>query len=161
MNKRMTKLPFVRLMMVVIAAVVLLGAAYLVWMKFYPGSQEYKYDTSAPAYQTLLKLQRQAVPSEYVAKIEYYASLSSAYETLGNVKEALKTLLAADKLVEDRSIESGMSLNVALARLSQKNGDKDKARQYYQKEIDRIKNDPHASENQDVIKAIEGMKAKV
>jgi tetratricopeptide (TPR) repeat protein len=71
------------------------------------------------------------------SKIAYYVNLAGAYGQNGEYQKALDSLLAADKLITDRSV-NGNSMNIPIAEMYTQLGNKEKAKEYYDREIKRI-----------------------
>lgn len=138
-------------------------AGVLAWSAYSVLKTSYKvpYDTSSYRYTQLKTLLSEPVPASDSEKVTYYSNIAGVYEKLSDYPKAIEAMLKADSYIKDRSIENGQTVNIALARYYQARGDKGKAREYYQREIDRIKSDPEAAENAEVIKYIEQLKGKV
>jgi tetratricopeptide (TPR) repeat protein len=70
--------------------------------------------------------------------------------------KALEQYLLADKAITDRSPTSGRSVNMSIGYCYEALGNKAKAKEYYQKELERIKsNATYASQNTDFIQSLE------
>lgn len=152
LNKKRVKLVLRALGLVTLVVVVVATAVYFLTPK------QITYDTSSPAYARLTALQARPIPKDDREKVTYYSHIADAYSELGDHQKALDTMLKADTYIKNRTVEAGQSVNTAVARYYKQIGNKDKAREYYQREIDRIKGDPTAADNVEVIQAIEKLK---
>lgn len=96
---------------------------------------------SGPSASTLRlqEVQERSIPGTKSDRYTYYANLGGAQFEAGDYEASLKSMKKADNLITDRSGSSSQTVNVSLAALYQKLGQKDKAREYYQREIDRLK----------------------
>lgn len=119
------------------------------------------YDTSSYRYTQLKTLLNEPIPASDSEKVTYYSNIAGVYEKLSDYPKAIEAMLKADSYIKDRSIATGQSVNVALGRYYATVGDKTKARDYYGREIDRIKNDPAAAENATVIQYLEKLRQEV
>ena len=98
------------------------------------------------------------IPEDDQAKFYYYQDLATGYADVGKYKEALEAMQKADALVKDRSATAPYSANLGMAYIYSNLGNKSKAKEFYQKEIDRIKSIP---DNANVVQSIQdSMKAQ-
>lgn len=81
-------------------------------------------------------------PKDKDGKIDYYLQNSLDYRELGDNKKDLEQLLAADAEIKDRSLATGTSINLAIARVYAKLGENSKAKEYYQRELKRMEEFP-------------------
>lgn len=106
-------------------------------------------DQSATREPSSLELiTQQPEPADNIAKITYYSNIAVAHEEQGDYKQAVAAMLKADSFITDRSVGSGRSVNVGIARMYEGLDDKLKAKTYYQKEIERVKSAP---ENEEIL----------
>jgi hypothetical protein len=96
-------------------------------------------------------------PSGIADKIAYYSTMGDIYETHKDFKKALDAYLKADSYIRQGNF-SDQSANVAIARSYEALGNKSKAREYYQREIDRLSGTP---DNQEVIEYLKKQKDAV
>jgi hypothetical protein len=104
------------------------------------------------------RLTDEPVPTAPEAKVEYYANLASSYLSIKNYQKALDNALLADSFITNRKVGEGRSVNLTIAKAYQGLGKKAQASEYYQREIDRIKDVEGAEET---VQGIEKMKAEV
>ncbi len=76
--------------------------------------------------------------TEPASRVAYYANLGGSYQNAGEYDKALQAFLSADKAIQDRSV-NGVSVNLSIASVYRDLGDKQKAREYYDRELVRIK----------------------
>lgn len=91
---------------------------------------------------------KEPAPTTDREKYTYYSQIAAAYYDTGDYQAALDNMLKADSFIKDRSVDGGLSANIPIARYYEKLGNKLKAREYWQREIDRAKTAP---DNQQVI----------
>jgi tetratricopeptide (TPR) repeat protein len=94
-------------------------------------------------------------PAAASDKVRYYANIADTYAGYGEYQKAVEAMLKADSFVTDRTFENGQSLNLGIAKLYKQLGQKDKARDYYQREIDRLASVP---DNTEALSSIKKMK---
>lgn len=159
-RQRVTRSRRNKIILVALVAIALLGlSAATVWQ--IQTNNRDKVDKNSLEYQDLEALKGQAVPTDRREKIVYYIRLSGAYATLQQNKEALDALEKADSYLTTEDRDNGLGVNLDLASLYRLNGDKDRARQYYQKEIDRLERSPDRKDNQPIIENIKRLKQAV
>jgi tetratricopeptide (TPR) repeat protein len=88
----------------------------------------------------------------------YYANLAAAYENNKDYQQALDNYLKADSMRTQQMKDAGYTFNVAIANLYARLGQKDKAKQYYQLEIDRVSQGEYADQNKAYIEGIQKLK---
>lgn len=81
------------------------------------------------------------LPVDDIEKVSYYANQASAYYDAGDFQKALEAYLKADSFIKNRDPKKGgtRSVYLGIGDSYAKLGDKEKAKEYYQKEIDRRK----------------------
>lgn len=147
-----------RLLLVAAIAVVFVGGLGTYSYLHSQDSQK-GYDTSSEAYQRLKELQAQPIPSDGRAKALYHVRVAEAYDSLGDTENALESLLTADKYASEAKID--LSLNLAIARHYEELGDTREAREYYQREVDRLTNNEFRDENAGLIESLKTEKDRL
>lgn len=127
-----------------ITAVVLLVLGWAVYGALQP--KQPVYDTTSEAYQQLQRAKKATKPADDARLTIYYMNIASAYRDLGDTRNALENYLIADKYRE-KSRSEDTTFNIAIAQLYRQQGDEQKAKQYFQREIDRAKADTENSES--------------
>ncbi|MEO5499121.1 MAG: hypothetical protein ABIR46_01315 [Candidatus Saccharimonadales bacterium] len=112
-------------------------------------------------YDRIAELKKQGVPKDEIGKVGYYVSLGGAYADVGEDDKALVEFLNADKAISDRSAGTGMSVNIAVAKLYKKDGNKSQAKTYFQRELDRVSQDPEHLSEPEGKKIIEDLKSQI
>lgn len=121
------------LLLVVSAA----GISYLVFKPTSP-SELTKLNTLAEAKQ----LESKDAPKDDNDKINYYADIASRYEEAGEYQKALDAMLQADSYIKVRNGEKSRSVNNSIGRYYKQLGNTAKAKEYFDKEIKRLKTIP-------------------
>lgn len=124
-------------------------------------SQSSNFAADSPERLALKEALNQPFPSTDVERELYYLELSTAYDGVKQYDKALEMILKADKYITDEERSEGSSLNLTIAYAYKMVGNNSKAKEYYQREIDRLKNRADAADNADVIKNIEKLKREV
>lgn len=145
--------------LIVTAAIALVVLGGLGVYLYHPQGFQKGYDTSSPAYQRLKAAQAKPVPTDAHGLILYHGRIAEAYDGLGDTKKALESLLVADKHATEA--KAGMSLNLTIAQHYKDLGDVQKAREYYQREIDRLENNEFRDDNAELIERLKTDKDKL
>ncbi len=112
-------------------------------------------------YDRIAELKKQGIPKTEIGKVGYYVSLGGAYADIGEHDNALTEYLNADKAISDRNASTGTSVNIAVAKLYEKDGNKSQAKLYLQRELDRVSQDPEHLSEPEGKKIIEDLKAQI
>ncbi len=147
--KRLVK----RYRVLIVLAVVLLFSVITAGAIVLRNSDKNNDQTATAEPSSLELVTQQPEPADNLAKITYYSNISVAHEEAGDYKQAVEAMLKADSFITDRSVGTGRSVNVGIARMYEGLDDKLKAKIYYQKEIDRIKAVP---ENEETLQFLNG-----
>jgi hypothetical protein len=141
----------------------LIGAAIAVVVLLVAGTSVFvlhKHNVKNPESDAQLRLaQAKAPPPDNVAKDTYYYSkLGSTYEENNDDKDALAAYEKADSLITAQERQGGYDLNLKLAQLYAQDGQKDKAKEYYQREIDVLSKGQFAADNKSLINSLKKKK---
>lgn len=126
---------------VLIVVVALIGAFVLTWRVL-----DKKVNNQEVTKSTVVHLENRPIPDTKDEQLIYYTQIGEGYLLAENYQKALEAMLKADSLITDRTIGTGTSANNGIARCYRALGNTVKAREYYQKEIDRLKISPENAE---------------
>jgi tetratricopeptide (TPR) repeat protein len=121
----------------------------------YVKSREPDYAIASDTY--LEEAKKADMPTDKAGKISYYSRIGARAYEAGDYKEALENYLLADGLITDRSLTTGQTVNVGIALSYKMLGKKEEAREYYQREINRLQN----TDNEEVIQHLKEQKDKI
>ena len=83
------------------------------------------------------------------------------YEKLNDYDKALEVMKKAEELIIAGKLSADRSVNTAIARYYARVGDTGRAKDYYNKEIQRIQTGENAADNASVIKHLEQLRAEL
>ncbi len=92
-------------------------------------------------------------PENAVEQVDYFLLLGSAYLRSNQLEKAVDAFKQADGLITDRSVETGLSVNLQLADTYLRLNDKKHATDYYNREISRLQQG-NSTDNKDSIEYI-------
>ena len=104
--------------------------------------------------ETVKELERLGIPQDKEAALNHFITLGTAYSEAQQHDKALAAFLKADTLITDRTIETGRSVSLSLASTYTSLGNKAKAAEYYNREIQRLRKDG-TSDSLESVEALE------
>lgn len=121
---------------VVLVLVVAVGVGF-----FIMNNDQESTGAKTPAQRYLSDQLSEPVPEADATKVSYYGGLADSYFANGDYKKALESFLKADKYLQkfDTKTREERSLNLGIAQTYAKLGNKELAKEYYEREISLLK----------------------
>ncbi|HSX28533.1 MAG TPA: hypothetical protein VLF60_03755 [Candidatus Saccharimonadales bacterium] len=158
-----------RTLIMIVVGNLLLAAGVIggVWYYYgYHHKPKVQVDEENGDYRRVQKLKSQSVPSDPMSQVVYYSQLAQNYSSLKQYDQALQNFFLAQSSVERNKLQDSFDFTRAIGDTYLAQGNKAKAKEYYNKEIDRLtkyiqQHPDNPGNNQDVINDLQAQVQKL